>query len=358
MPGVSTSPTAPAAPTARIAPGRRGAADPTSDAPLADPAPLRVLPPLGAQPLPVWPGRQVDIGAGRSLFVRSSYDGSSFDLSSSNLASSERQPAVLVHGLGGASTNWTDLMAALAPRLDSAAPDLPGFGRSRPPADGRYDLDVHGAAVVALLERLDRGPVHLFGNSLGGAVATRVAAARPDLVRSLVLVSPALPQLRPRRGSDPRLALLVLPGLGQAMLRRGRRLPAEARARAVLELCYHDPSLVPAERLAEAAAEVTRRGTLGYEASAFSGSLRGLVRAYLERGSHSLWRQAAAVTCPVLLVWGRHDRLVTVDIAPRARRVFRDSRLLVVEEAGHVAQLEQPRTVARAVLAHLDRSAR
>lgn len=105
-------------------------------------------------------------------------------------------PALLVHGLGGSSQNWSALMPLLTDVLDSEAVDLPGFGDSPPPDDGNYSVTGHARAVIRLLDAGGRGPVHLFGNSLGGAVATRVAAVRPDLVRTLTLVSPALPEIR------------------------------------------------------------------------------------------------------------------------------------------------------------------
>src|SRR5438309_1353062 len=72
------------------------------------------------------------------------------------------EPALFVHGLGGASTNWTDLMGLLADEVDGAALDLPGFGWSDPPTGPTYRLGVHVRAVVETLERWDRGPVHLF----------------------------------------------------------------------------------------------------------------------------------------------------------------------------------------------------
>lgn len=294
------------------------------------------LPELPDPPLPPWPGETVEL-AGRDTFVRSA-------------GTPGGEPAVFVHGLGGASTNWTDLMALLAPTVEARAPDLPGFGRSSPPADGRYPLDLHVATVVALIERWGAGPVHLFGNSLGGAVSTRLAAERPDLVRALTLVSPALPDLRPRRGLDPRLPLVFLPGLGGLVQRRMSGRPAQTRAQATIDLCYFDPSLVHPQRLREATAEVTRRTGLAHSDTALVRSLRGLVAAQVERGPKSLWRQAACVVAPVLLVWGRHDRLVDVRVAPRAARVFRDAELLVLDDAGHVAQLEDPVAVATAWL--------
>jgi pimeloyl-ACP methyl ester carboxylesterase len=70
-------------------------------------------------------------------------------------------------------------MGLLAGRVDGDAVDLPGFGHSAPPDDRRYTIGAHARAVVRLLEHERRGPVHLFGNSLGGAVATRLAADRP-----------------------------------------------------------------------------------------------------------------------------------------------------------------------------------
>ena len=284
--------------------------------------------------VPSWPGREIG-----PVYVRSGPAGG--------------EPGLFVHGLGGSSTNWTDLIALLAGRVQAEALDLPGFGRSAPPPEG-YRLGTHVRAVVARIEARGDGPVHLFGNSLGGAVSTLVAAKRPDLVRTLTLVSPALPSLRPKRGSDPRLPLLLLPGLERLAQRQLAKVTPEQRARAVVQLCYADPSRVSAERLAEAVQEVRRRSALGYDGDAFTRSLRGLIGSYLARGPRAVWRQAARVQAPTLLVWGAQDRLVDVSLAPRAARTVPDARLLVLDGVGHVAQMERPETVARAFLGMLE----
>src|ERR1039458_820145 len=166
-----------------------------------------------------WPGELVNTSVGE-IFVRTAP------------AEAGGEPALFVHGLGGSSRNWTDLMDLLrqpswggvtGPELACEAVDLPGFGYSPPAADGNYSIGAHVSAVIALIEQRKNWPVHLVGNSLGGAVSTRVAARRPDLVRTLTLISPALPDLRPRL-LPLRLAVFSAPGIGTWMMRPIQRL--------------------------------------------------------------------------------------------------------------------------------------
>lgn len=255
--------------------------------------------------------------------------------------------ALFVHGLGGSSQNWSALMAALAGTVEGEALDLPGFGDSPPPDDGDFSVSGFARAVVRHLEAEGRGPVHLFGNSMGGAITTRVAAARPDLVRSLTLVSPALPELRPQRTAVP-TALLALPGAPALFARLTRDWSVEDRTRAVLALCYGDPGRVTPEVFAAAVEEYGRRLSLPYFWDVMAGSARGIVNAYTLGGQHSLWRQAERVLAPTLLIYGGRDRLVAYRMARRARAAFRDSRLLTLPEAGHVAMMEYPEVVAEA----------
>ncbi|GJF19509.1 MULTISPECIES: alpha/beta fold hydrolase [Streptomyces] len=256
-------------------------------------------------------------------------------------------PALYVHGLGGSSQNWSALMPLLDDVVDSEAVDLPGFGDSPPPDDGDYTVSGHARAVVRHLDAAGRGPVHLFGNSLGGAVATRVAAVRPDLVRTLTLVSPALPEIRVQRSAVP-TGLLALPGVVSLFTRLTREWTAEQRVRGVTALCYGDPGRVSPEGFRNAVEEMERRLQLPYFWDAMARSARGIVSAYTVGGQHGLWRQAERVLAPTLLVYGGRDQLVGHRMAQRAARAFRDSRLLTLPDAGHVAMMEYPETVATA----------
>ncbi len=321
---------------------RRSAVGPPRIAELAGPAEFPLAPVDPARE--PWPGTELAIGAAR-VHVRKT--------PSVNPAA---EPALYVHGLGGASTNFTDLADLLSPWLDGHSIDLPGFGRSGPPPDGNYSIAAHTRLVIRYLEQSGRGPVHLVGNSMGGAISIRVAASRPDLVLSLSLVSPAVPDLRPRSGSDAFLPLLLLPGVGSRLMARLDAESPERRARALINLCFAHPERVPPNRLAEAIADVEARRGFPWAGEALMNSFRGLVRSYLMTGSRSAWHALGQIEAPAVVVWGTLDKLVDVANAPRVSASMADATLLVLPDIGHTAQLEDPVSTARAILALISRA--
>jgi pimeloyl-ACP methyl ester carboxylesterase len=312
--------------------GRPNVARPVrTDVPLVDRAEL----PARDVHQPAWPGREVTSG-GVTLHVRET-------------PGSEAADAVYVHGLSGSATNWTDLAGLLAPRAAGTAVDLPGFGLSRPLASRDYSRAAHADALASFLAGRGR-PVHLLGNSLGGVIALTVAAGRPELVRTLTLVSPAMPDRRPdpRRLSDIRLALAMVPGgVGRRARAQLAALNPRARAEQVVRLCFGDPALAPEHRLEEAAAEIRARAAQEWAGEALERTTRAMLAGWW-RGE-SLWSVAARVPTPTLVVWGGVDRLVSPRLAPRTAAVIPRARLLLVPGVGHVAQIEAAETVARAV---------
>lgn len=262
----------------------------------------------------------------------------------------DRDLVLCVHGMSGSATNWTDLMAELAPDFDCVALDLPGSGFSPPPGSGAgYSVSSLAGTVIRAVESLASrygGRVHLVGNSMGGAVSVRVAARRPDLVRTLTLISPALPDRQVRR-SVMHFPLLALPQVGEWLVRQwATRYPVENRVAGVFAACCYDPSLIHPDRFAAEIETLRRRDTLAYERATLVGAARTLVSETLRPPPFSLWRAAGQVTAPSLVLFGRDDRLVHRRLADRATRVFRDARVLVLPETGHLAQIERPGLVA------------
>ena len=259
-------------------------------------------------------------------------------------------PAVLVHGLGGSALNWIPLMQRLGGQVASLAIDLPGFGMSPPPRDGDYSPRGHARAVAAAIDEWRRrrdiaGPVHVMGNSMGGAVSLQLAAHRPDLVSSLTLISPALPSVRVGRG-NAHLPVVAIPGVGESLVRRYAAVPVEQRVQATLDACTTDPARIPSELREALVQETAQRDALPYATDAFLRSLRGLLATYADRGPRRPWRLARQIDRPVLAIYGEDDILVDPRGSSRAAREFRDADVVLLDDCGHVAQMEHPDLVA------------
>jgi pimeloyl-ACP methyl ester carboxylesterase len=290
----------------------------------------------------IWPGHHVQVGQVR-VHVRTTPSGRV-----------DAEPMLCVHGLGGSAHNWTDFAGVLRNEYAVEAIDLPGHGRSGPAYRNNYSLDAHAGTVIRYLEQSGRGPVHLVGNSMGGAVSVLVAARRPDLVRTLTLISPAVPDNRVRAfplRSDPRAALVVVPGLGEAILRLyNKRYSPAQRAKGTVQVCFADPRRYPAQRLSESTAEYEARMSMPWAESAVARSTRGLAAAQFLRARVG-WATLRSISAPTLIVWGDTDRLVAPDLAPYVAAAIPDSRLLVMTDVGHTPMMERPEETARAVLA-------
>ncbi len=259
------------------------------------------------------------------------------------------EPAVFIHGLGGSCSNWTELMALLSDRLDSVAPDLPGFGQSPPPIDGDYSPAAQADVIADFVRlRFDGRPVHVFGNSLGGAISVQLAARNPELIRTVTLVSPALPERVPRKTSI-HMPVLAVPKVGERLSERMMaKLSAAQRVQVTMDLCYANLDRLNPARFDDAVEEAKEREKLPYIQDALLASLRGLVRTYFDLGKNRPWKLAERITVPVLLVYGRDDKLVNPKAAFQATKCFPNARVVVLPDSGHVSQMEHPELVADA----------
>lgn len=296
----------------------------------------------------IWPGREVEVGTAR-VHVRTT-----------PTDNADAEEAVFVHGLGGSAHNWTDLAGLLRDRLAIDAIDLPGHGRSPAAPRNDYSPSAHANIVIGYIERYRTGPVHLVGNSMGGAICILVAARRPDLVRTLTLVSPAVPdnriRLHPLR-NDPRMALLAIPVLGEFVLGRvNKKFAPEARVAGTIALCFADKSRYPQQRMQEAVEEARERLDQPWATSAFLRSMRKLATSQILRGRHG-WATMRKITAPTLVLWGDSDKLVAPDLAPYVAAAIPDSRLSVMDNVGHTAMMEDPVATARVMVALFDDAA-
>ena len=253
------------------------------------------------------------------------------------------RPIVLVHGLGGSHLNWLPVASRLAARGRVLAIDLLGHGRT--PSSGRTArVGANRALLGGFLEKVAGERAVLMGNSMGGYLCLAEAAAEPERVASLVLVDAALP---PRLGHGfdggvlALFAAMALPVVGEAVMRRHARLGPERVVRDTLALCCADPSRVP-RQVYDAHVELAReRACSGVKYGAdFLDAQRSLMTALLRRRRfHSMVSRIRART---LILQGRRDRLVRLAAARALAAARPDWRFVIMDDVGHVPQLEAP----------------
>jgi pimeloyl-ACP methyl ester carboxylesterase len=222
---------------------------------------------------------------------------------------------------------WRRVVPSLAADRLVLAPDLPGLGQS-PPVDDRFDLrTVADALARDLPQRIAGGAFDLVGNSLGGAIALLLAARHPELVRRLVLVSPAGFAPRPRAVSA---AIGLLGGRAVAFRRLvGSRLAASAPARRALLWGTiaepHHMSSADARTMFESS-----RGSAQIGAALFS-VLQADLRDDLAR-----------LEVPLGLIWGERDRIIPMSTLDAILELHPEVVVETIPRAAHVPHIERP----------------
>jgi pimeloyl-ACP methyl ester carboxylesterase len=236
-------------------------------------------------------------------------------------------PIVLLHGSGSSLHAWDGWADILKRERRVIRFDFAGFGLTGPSPDRRYSPDLDVALVIAVLDRLGIARCVLGGNSLGGNVAWRTAAAHPSRVEKLILVDAAgYPFESESTPLGVRLMRLPVPAfLLEQIL--PRFLVEEG-----LRNIYGDPSKVTQEQI-ERSIELTQR----------TGNRRALLdRARQRRTPGNEIAKIAELKVPTLIIWGGRDRLIPLSNARRFHRDIPGSTLVIFDGLGHAPEEEDP----------------
>ena len=253
----------------------------------------------------------------------------------------EGPPVVFLHGSGPGVTGWAnfgDNLPALQ-GIRAIVVDQVGFGASgRPETYARNYLQISADAVLALLDSLGLEKVGLVGNSMGGDVAVRLTLDHPERVTALLLNGP---------GGTGAPILGPQPSEGIARLTEFNLDPTRERIVAWLRTMVFDQRRVT-EELIEAR----------FAAATAPGAVKNLQDAYATfydpamTGDVPLWAEVHRIKQPVLLCWGRDDRVAPVEGALLPARRMPRCDLRVYSRCGHWVQVERKADFERAVLEH------
>jgi pimeloyl-ACP methyl ester carboxylesterase len=245
-----------------------------------------------------------------------------------DLGSGEREPVVLVHGLGGQWQNWLENLPRIAQERRVVAPDLPGFGLT-PPVPGEVSISGYGRFVDAFCEALGLGEVAMVGNSMGGYIAAEVAIQFATRVSRLVLVSAAGISSAATARAPILTASRVATALVAYSAARFRTLASRPLSRHLsLAMVARHPRLLKAD--------------LAYEGFFKGAGKPGFDEALRANLDYDFRDRLPDVAVPTLIVWGEKDAIIPARDADEFERLIPDSRKVVMRDTGHVPMAERP----------------
>lgn len=245
-------------------------------------------------------------------------------------------PVVLCHGTPWSSWVWEPFAEALSRRFTTYLWDMPGYGASSKDPGHAVSLDVQGELLADLLEHWDLPAPHVVAHDFGGAVALRAHLLHGRAYASLALVD-----------------VVALAPWGSEFFRLVRD---HADVFAALPSAVHEGALrayvsgAGPERPTEEQLDALVAPWLGEEGQpAF---YRQIAQAD-ERFTDEVEGRYGSIDVPTLVVWGREDRWLPVEVAHRLAAAIPRARLEVIEDAGHLVQLDQPAVLASVLTAWL-----
>lgn len=234
-------------------------------------------------------------------------------------------PLVLLHGLGSSCKDWEMQVPELARHYRVILMDIRGHGRSDKPRE-RYSIAGFSADLLALLEQLQTGPVHLVGLSMGGMVGFQFAVDHPEWLRSLCIVNSA-PEVKRRTRSDwtwwakrwAMARLLSLEAIGKALAARLFPKPEQAELR---------------RKMAQRWATNDKR--------AYLASFDAIV-------GWGVSERLGQIRCPTLVITADQD-YTPIQLKERYVRLIPQARLAVIEDSRHATPLDQPQVFNQTLL--------
>jgi pimeloyl-ACP methyl ester carboxylesterase len=244
-------------------------------------------------------------------------------IETSYLEAGSGEPIIMLHGSGpgvSALANWQHNLPTLSQRFRVLAPDIVGFGATERPDDITYSLRTWTDHVWAFLDAHDIDKTAIVGNSLGGRVALQMATDRPDRISRMVLMG------------TPGVGMTLSEGL---VALRGYQPSHDAMRDLLRNYFAVDPTMITDELVSiRCEASIADGAYEAYRAMFFdprhSGSELGITES-----------EARAITTPTLLVHGREDKVVPMQVSVTMLGLLPNADLHVFSACGHWTQIER-----------------
>jgi pimeloyl-ACP methyl ester carboxylesterase len=242
---------------------------------------------------------------------------------------------MLSHGLLWSTALFQHQVEALSDRYRVICYDHRGQGRSAVPKGRSVTIEACYRDAVALIEALDVGPCHFGGLSMGGFVAMRLAARRPDLLRSCILMETSADPEPPENVGPYRRLNFVARWFGLRLV-----------TSKVMPIMFGQTFMTDPERAQE---RDLWRGRMTSNRTSIYKAVNGVI----ERAG--VFHELRRITTPTLIIVGDEDVATTPDKSVRLHGAIEGSELVTIQGAGHSSSAEQPEAVNAAIRDFLGR---
>lgn len=260
-------------------------------------------------------------GAAQSPAAAASKDVTVLGFKLHYLEAGKGSPIVLLHGLGGDGSRWAPNIAPLANDFHVFALDQIGFGQSDKPL-ANYHTGMLAEFLVDFLKAVNVPRASLVGNSMGAGVALYTAVHFPQVVDRIVLADGG--------GFRAAAATAPVPPTAEALRRRQlQNSVTREETREFFKILFHDKSRVTDRMVDEQLAMRLR--------SAFT------ITKMQEAGDRGALTEqdVRSVKAPTLILWGKYDELANPAGADRLERAIPGARKIIIDDCGHMPQLEK-----------------
>lgn len=250
------------------------------------------------------------------------------------------KPLVLIHGTGSFLHTWDGWTELMKDQYEIVRLDMPGFGMTGPRPDGDYSIDAYTDFLHEFCEKEGLESFHLAGNSLGGHIAWKYALAYPEMVERLILLAPA--GFKPKYSQGTPVFRLAKNKKVAPLI---EKLGTTYMVRRAMRDVYHAKDSIDDEMVQKYLVSARREGNR---------------RAFLERvqqenpDTPTILKQLEK---PVLLVWGKHDKLLPDHLIDPFMLYLPDAQLKYYTDAGHTPMEEYPYRSAMDALEFLEAEA-
>jgi pimeloyl-ACP methyl ester carboxylesterase len=245
---------------------------------------------------------------------------------------------LFLHGFGANSYTWTKVSETLSQNYRVILLDLKGHGASPKPNDSAYSLHDQAELVTAFILENSLEDLTLIGHSLGGGIALLVAlklgSKVPNPISSLILIdtvaySQPLPAF---------IKILRVPVLAQLSV---CLVPNRLQALQVLRLAYHDNEKITNDTIDAYSTPLALPGA--------HHALIETAKQIIPQDIEDISSRYGTIRIPTLLLWGKHDRIVPLEVGERLHHAISNSDLVVIDDAGHIPHEEAPAVTLQAI---------